>query len=71
MSCKCATYNGEGRYNCSVSGDSCMFLIPDSKVCAEKYGEGPDAEDIPKCGTCANLGAGGCCLDECSYEKEE
>lgn len=22
-----------------------MFLIPNSKACAEKYGEGPDAED--------------------------
>lgn len=23
-----------------------MFLIPDSKACAEKYGEGPDAEEM-------------------------
>ena len=41
--CKCATSNGEGRYNCSVSGDGCMYFIPDSKRCAEDYGEGPDA----------------------------
>ena len=43
MACKCATYNGEGRYDCSVSGSECMFMIPDSKACAEKFGEGPDA----------------------------
>lgn len=23
---------------------ACMFLYPDSKKCAEEYGEGPDAE---------------------------
>lgn len=23
-----------------------MFLYPDSKACAEKYGEGPDAEEV-------------------------
>ena len=22
-----------------------MFMIPNSKACAERYGEGPDAED--------------------------
>lgn len=44
MSCKCATYDpDEGRYTCSVSGDGCMYMIPNSKRCAEKYGEGPDA----------------------------
>lgn len=30
--------------NCDVSGDMCMFLVPNSKACAEIYGEGPDAE---------------------------
>ncbi|CEH34737.1 hypothetical protein [Romboutsia lituseburensis] len=45
MSCKCAEFEAEdGRYTCSVSGDGCMFLIPDSKLYAERYGEGPDAE---------------------------
>jgi hypothetical protein len=50
MSCKCARYDGEdGRWQCSVSGDGCMFLIPDSKACAERYGEGPDSvEDDEK-----------------------
>ena len=32
----------EGRYYCEVSGDQCMCYIPDSKRCAEEYGEGPD-----------------------------
>lgn len=43
MGCKCATFDSDtGRYDCSVSGDGCMFLIQNSKACAEKYGEGPD-----------------------------
>ena len=28
---------------CDVSGDQCMYYIPNSKKCAEEYGEGPDA----------------------------
>ncbi|MDF2891217.1 MAG: hypothetical protein K0R80_1584 [Clostridia bacterium] len=45
MSCECAKYETEeGRYNCSVSGSGCMYMIPDSKRCAAEYGEGPDAE---------------------------
>lgn len=43
--CKFAEPNYEdGRYTCRVTGDDCMFLIPNSKLCAEIYGEGPDAE---------------------------
>jgi len=43
MSCKCATFQpDEGRWSCSVSGDGCMYLIPNSKKCAEQFGEGPD-----------------------------
>ena len=45
MSCKCAKYDeDEGRYYCEVSEDQCIYLIPNSKRCAEDYGEGPDAE---------------------------
>lgn len=45
MSCKCAHFDEDtGRYKCDVSGDQCMFLFPSSKACAEKYGEGPDAQ---------------------------
>ena len=44
MSCKAAKFDpDEGRYYCDVSGDQCMYYIPNSKRCAEKYGEGPDA----------------------------
>ena len=47
MSCKCAKYDeDEGRYYCEVSGDQCIYLIPNSKRCAEDYGEGPDVERI-------------------------
>lgn len=46
MACKCAEYDGDsGRYQCSVSGDGCMYMIPNSKRCAKDYGEGPDAGD--------------------------
>lgn len=44
MSCKCASWDMDEGYKCSVSGDRCMFMIPNSKACAEMYGEGPDAE---------------------------
>lgn len=46
MGCKCATFDAEqGRYDCSVSGDGCMYLTPNSKLCAEQFGKGPDAEE--------------------------
>lgn len=44
MSCKAAVLDPEeGRYYCAVSGDQCMYYIPNSKRCVEEYGEGPDA----------------------------
>lgn len=44
MACICAKYDpSEGRYECSVTGDYCMYMHPNSKRCAEDYGEGPDA----------------------------
>lgn len=56
MSCKCAKYDGStGRYECSVSGDGCMFIIPDSKKCAEVYEEGPEAHKDEKCENCQGL----------------
>ncbi len=46
MACKCATYDPDsGRWDCSVSGGGCMYLLPSSKQCAADYGEGPDAAD--------------------------
>ena len=47
MGCKCASYDSDsGRWDCYVSGSQCMYLMPDSKRCAEEYGEGPDAEAV-------------------------
>ena len=46
--CSCASrtdeYNG---WKCSVTDGACMFLYPNSKACAEIYGEGPDASSTP------------------------
>ncbi len=33
-------------YGCSITEGACIFLFPDSKVCAELYGEGPDVEEL-------------------------
>lgn len=47
MSCKCAKPTDEWHgWECSITGGECMFLLPDSKVCAEIFGEGPDAEEL-------------------------
>lgn len=44
MGCRAATFDDDiGRFQCDVSGSECMYLFPDSKRCAEDYGEGPDA----------------------------
>lgn len=46
MLCKCARQSDEFHgWVCTVSGDACMFLFPNSKLCAEKYGEGPDVKE--------------------------
>lgn len=46
MACKCAgKYDPDtNRWRCKVTGDDCMFLSPNSKACAEEFGEGPDAD---------------------------
>lgn len=42
--CKSAYHTDEYHgYGCNITEGPCMFLFPDSKMCAEKYGEGPDA----------------------------
>lgn len=47
MACKSAgKYDPDtNRYRCFVTGDDCMFMMPDSKACAEMFGEGPDADN--------------------------
>lgn len=39
MSCR-ASYGGMER-KFKVTGDRCVFMIPDEKLCYELYGEGP------------------------------
>ena len=42
--CKCAVATDEYHgWECSITGGACMFLFPNSKLCAEGYGEGPDS----------------------------
>lgn len=41
--CKCASFDLDEGWKCSVSGNRCVYIIPDSKACARDYGEGPDA----------------------------
>lgn len=49
MSCKCARPTDEYHgWECDVSGGECMFLISNSKLCAEIYGEGPDTVEAAK-----------------------
>lgn len=44
MACKCAERTDEYHgWRCTVTDGACMFPHPNSKACAEKYGEGPDA----------------------------
>ncbi len=44
--CKVAYYtDGWYGYGCSITEGACMFLFPDSKRCAQEYGEGPDAKE--------------------------
>ena len=43
--CKCAYHTDEFHgWGCKITGSSCVFLYPDSKAYAERYGEGPDAD---------------------------
>lgn len=47
MSCIYAKATDEYHgYECSITEGACMFLAPDSKKCAEIYGEGPDVEEV-------------------------
>lgn len=44
MACKFAEFDKEfGRYYCDVTGSQCVFIIPNSKSCANMFDEGPDA----------------------------
>lgn len=49
MGCKYAEetdqYHG---WECAVTGGKCAFLVPNSRLCADEYGEGPDADTTEK-----------------------
>lgn len=45
--CKAAIPTDEYHgWECEITGGACMFLVPNSKLCAEMYGEGPDAAEM-------------------------
>lgn len=47
MSCKCSNYDvDEGRFYCKISGSQCIYLVPNSKRCADEFGEGPEVEGL-------------------------
>lgn len=49
--CKCGLETDEFHgWECELTGGECAFLSPSSKLCAEIYGEGPDADNIPQRG---------------------
>ena len=58
MGCKAAKQSDQYHgWECEITGGACLLFYPDSKVCAEKYGEGPDAaagddETVHECCNC-------------------
>lgn len=65
MSCKCAKRTDEYHgWVCSITESACIYFIPDSKQCAEDYGEGPDVKEDERegqimkkwCDTCDGTG---------------
>lgn len=48
MSCNNARFNEEGRYNCRVSGDECIYLIPNKNQCYKDGYIKDDKVDIDK-----------------------
>lgn len=46
MGCKAAKPTDEYHgWECEITGGACMFLFPNSALCATEYGEEPDAEE--------------------------
>lgn len=46
VSCSCAKHAGVCNWECKVTGDRCMFILPDSVKCATLYGEGPASKGL-------------------------
>ncbi|MEA4928562.1 MAG: hypothetical protein VB104_07790 [Candidatus Limiplasma sp.] len=56
--CSCATPTHKWHgWECSIRGGACMFLTPDARACAEKYGEGPCAENTQDASEIAKVSA--------------
>lgn len=75
MSCKSAKRTDEYHgWECEVTGGACEFYIPNSKACAEMFGEGPDVEH-GECETCPEFyleeGKRCCKKNEQLAKKEE
>ncbi len=45
MGCKYAVFNDEGRYNCKISDDECIYLIPNKNKCIKDGYLDPKAID--------------------------
>lgn len=59
MSCKAAYATDEWHgWGCEVTGGACVYLTPNSKRCAEEYGEGPDAYQEKTAPDAANIESG-------------
>lgn len=41
MSCSCSKFDIDEGFKCSITGDRCVFMVPNAKACYELYGEGP------------------------------
>ncbi|WP_404988187.1 hypothetical protein [Clostridium culturomicium] len=40
MSCRNAVFSLDDWFTCSITGDSCKFINPDSIACAKRFKEG-------------------------------
>lgn len=74
MACKCARSTDEYHgWCCTITDGACVFLVPNSKKCAELYGEGPDV-DHDHCEDCADFytedGKRCCKREPLSYNEE-
>ena len=46
MGCKYARIcEDDSCYFCAISGNQCMYVVPDSKRCSTEYSEIPDADE--------------------------
>lgn len=46
MACRNAVFSIDDWFTCSITGDSCKFINPDSAECAKRFNEGPNAVQV-------------------------